>query len=456
MRNLLTTTFSLIFLFLEVNGKIKIVSPPDFVKWVDGHSGYLDEYALADFGYIPYGRTLYGEVQIADPHTACSPLTNQESSNSFEGHSIVVADRGGCHYVTKTQNAQLAGANLLIVVDNKIDTDYSTYVMSDDGHGLEINIPTILVHMKFGEKIREFAATNQSVTISVTFDDPPQNDQVDLEIWLTNTNNASIIFLQEIKPWIEKIYDQLSFKPHYPIYNSTDPKDPNCVANGKYCSPDPDGDGPLTGQDIIREDLRQLALFYGWSPFDWWTYVTSIDPSCVATIKMHDCAMNIITNQMRIGIREFITKQLLLSGSNPNDNDLLAKEAAAKRSHISSPGVVINGMTYRGNVEPVSHVFAAICEGFSESPESCETYKESTKSVPIIHRKRSVKYILAICIVGLIFFAFFLFCCYKRYLKKQIAKELSLKANTAVSEYFAMHEAGEKDTKGLIEMKASA
>jgi len=29
-----------------------------------------------------------------------------------------------------------------------------------------------------------------------------------------------------------------------------------CVSGGRYCSPDPDGEGPMIGRDVILEDLR--------------------------------------------------------------------------------------------------------------------------------------------------------------------------------------------------------
>ena len=85
-------------------------------------------------------------------------------------------------------------------------------------------------------------------------------------------------------------------------------------------------------------------------------------------------------------------------------------------------------------------------------PQPCRTYFESQGHHYRMRRKRSVKWILGGSIICLILLAFFLFCCYRRYLKRQITRELSLKANTAVSEYFAMHDAGEKDTKRLIEL----
>ena len=30
----------------------------------------------------------------------------------------------------------------------------------------------------------------------------------------------------------------------------------NCVSGGRYCAPDPDGVGVLTGRDVLYEDLR--------------------------------------------------------------------------------------------------------------------------------------------------------------------------------------------------------
>ena len=84
-------------------------------------------------------------------------------------------------------------------------------------------------------------------------------------------------------------------------------------------------------------------------------------------------------------------------------------------------------------------------------PQPCRTYFESQGPRHIIRRK-SIKWILGISIICLILLAIFLFCCYKHYLKRQITRELSLKANIAVSEYFAMHDNGEKDSKRLIEL----
>lgn len=58
------------------------------------------------------------------------------------------------------------------------------------------------------------------------------------------------------------------FIPRYIIYYCMPCMEKNwtvlndgCLSGGRYCSPDPDGEGPLIGRDTILEDLRQLCIY---------------------------------------------------------------------------------------------------------------------------------------------------------------------------------------------------
>lgn len=64
-----------------------------------------------------------------------------------------MVDRGNCTFVSKARYAELAGAKMLIVVDNKDEVSESV-VMIEDGHGNEIYIPTILIRKADGIKIK--------------------------------------------------------------------------------------------------------------------------------------------------------------------------------------------------------------------------------------------------------------------------------------------------------------
>ncbi len=60
---------------------------------------------------------------------------------------FMIADRGGCPFVQKVRNMEEAGVAMGIVVDNS-DEDIGDIVMSDDGTGAGIRIPSVLVSKK--------------------------------------------------------------------------------------------------------------------------------------------------------------------------------------------------------------------------------------------------------------------------------------------------------------------
>jgi len=88
---------------------------------------------LANYGYIPYGQSLIGSLSLANPRNACLPL-NTVSLNSSDPSPIIVVERGGCHFVTKSHYAQLYGAKMVIIIDNEFEKE-SSVIMIDDGYG---------------------------------------------------------------------------------------------------------------------------------------------------------------------------------------------------------------------------------------------------------------------------------------------------------------------------------
>lgn len=66
-----------------------------------------------------------------------------------------LADRGDCTFVEKVRNIEEAGAGLAIIVDNKKE-DISKIVMSDDGSGAGLRIPSMLISHEDGEKLIKF------------------------------------------------------------------------------------------------------------------------------------------------------------------------------------------------------------------------------------------------------------------------------------------------------------
>jgi len=60
-----------------------------------------------------------------------------------------MVDRGQCSFVTKVRNIEKLGVKLAIIVDNK-DEHSEELIMSDDGTGQSIHIPSFLIRYKDG------------------------------------------------------------------------------------------------------------------------------------------------------------------------------------------------------------------------------------------------------------------------------------------------------------------
>ena len=124
-----------LFLLTHVQAEMKILAPDDFITWIQGRQGYLNTYSIAEFGYVPYGRTFIGHVEIPEIADGCSDYT-LKFEDEWDRHPIVMVNRGNCHFVQKARFAQLAGAKLLMVVDTRLDDDLNTVSLRDDGQGI--------------------------------------------------------------------------------------------------------------------------------------------------------------------------------------------------------------------------------------------------------------------------------------------------------------------------------
>jgi hypothetical protein len=98
--------------------------------------------------------------------TLCDPIPQQEFIERDAEYLIdnlfappfMIADRGGCPFVQKVRNMEEAGVAMGIVVDNS-DEDISEIVMSDDGTGAGIRIPSVLISKNDGQKLIDFLKT---------------------------------------------------------------------------------------------------------------------------------------------------------------------------------------------------------------------------------------------------------------------------------------------------------
>lgn len=110
----------------------------------------------ANFGYVPYGQTIIGHLHYnASDSDACEEFGDgaalertQEDISPF-----YLAMRGNCSFVQKVRNLENIGVAVAIIVDSKRDEMVDEILMSDDGTGGGIRIPSMLIGKNDGDKL---------------------------------------------------------------------------------------------------------------------------------------------------------------------------------------------------------------------------------------------------------------------------------------------------------------
>jgi hypothetical protein len=180
-----------------------------------------------------------------------------------------LARRGDCSFVQKVRLMEGIGVAVGIVVDDKAE-QIDDKLMSDDGTGNGIRIPSMLIGKKDGDKLlkwmsnmtkEEYKTLVVMCEFEMAFND---QDKVFFDFWYTSSSARSLDFLEDFHPMEEKLHGVAEFTPHFVFWDCPD-CDPNytsndCFGGGKYCALEPSNMN-IKGQEIILEDLRQACLW---------------------------------------------------------------------------------------------------------------------------------------------------------------------------------------------------
>lgn len=119
--------------------------------------------SLGNFGDFDYGVDIRGRVHYPlNNSKGCEPFKEEHFNHehlkeaSLDGHKpIILVDRGTCTFVTKAKNIQAFGGILAVIVDNVEFESPNRLIMSDDGTGQAVKIPSFLISSSDGKKIKE-------------------------------------------------------------------------------------------------------------------------------------------------------------------------------------------------------------------------------------------------------------------------------------------------------------
>ncbi|CAK0858966.1 unnamed protein product [Prorocentrum cordatum] len=266
--------------WLGVHGQIRIMSPEALVSQFPVTKGRIDG-TTSMFGAPFYGLRILGRVVFAEsPSAHCQSDDYSLPVQSSAGTSarsalinIVMMRRGNCTFVRKVHLAEkFKGAHAAIIVDTedsgRTRADIARVVIADDGHGTNVNIPSILIAFEDGKRLIDAVASDKLVIVELAWD-VPLEPVVVMDLWMSSGSHEANHFLQTFSPRRKALNEAIKFVPHYHVFNIARSTDHDaqkyssslCTNNsGLFCADDPDGPGGVTGRMVLEEDVRQLCI----------------------------------------------------------------------------------------------------------------------------------------------------------------------------------------------------
>lgn len=423
---------------------------------------------LANFGNPPYGSIIVGRVYLprhTDDPKGCGillPIDFTDDPDAIKS-PILLLERGDCAFVIKARNAQNIGAAALILIDNS-EEDVTKVVMTDNGTGGNIAIPVFMIGKNDGDLISTYikdSLYSSRVALTLTFEINPAPKTVEYELWMSSEMKTVRSFLYEFSKYAVNFKeDETLMIPHYVLWYNTVSKDsnytiphPDCLSGGRYCTPDPDYDGPRSGRDILLEDLRQICIYQiARSQKEhqiWWKYVQAFNETCKNEFT-ESCSQDTM-EKVGINIKtvDNCVKNSFTGKDYTMDDNLLLhheRDRMLDRGIHYFPILLINNQTFRGDLES-DEVMGAVCAAYIVKPSACDEWYEKFFPTEEKHRRRHRRRhsgmggstLLIIVLFSFLTFGALMFF-YRRWMRKELNKEMRLHVNSAVSTYFAMND----------------
>ena len=345
------------------------------------------------------------------------------------------------------------GVAVAIIIDDT-DEDIENVIMSDDGTGGGIRIPSMIIGKTDGKKLIDYLQRaseeelDQTAIMAQFVMDKP-DDRVEYDVWFTSSNDRALDFISDFKDQDSKLGEKVLMTPRYVFWKCTFCEDEylqnDCYGGGRYCAVEPSNEN-IKGREIIQEDLREKCLYkkiYGDESTRnlWWSYMSFVHQNCYNVIN-EDCSRRA---HERLGLDFQDTQRCVKSsfsgsdwGSNKTSNYIIDDEIEYWKTYGSGiyPSLVINNRTYRGQLETLA-VFNALCAGFANPPSMCSgtlgSYTPDFLPEEGIRAGVIVSIVVILILVNLV-----IVYCYRRYSKREMNTEMQMQIESAVSQYFAL------------------
>jgi len=339
--------------------------------------------------------------------------------------------------------------------------EMSSLIVADDGHGLGVHIPSILVAKGVGAQLIE-AARNSAVVVELKWNIPTDH-VVQMDKWVSSGSMDSMKFLRDFAEMRKTLNKVVKFQPHFSVF-SIPASDPKIYAElcsdttGQFCAEDPDGYGAVTGRIVLEEDVRQLCIhemtkvptssladLKDGKPVveyagQYWDYVKRFADECPMDAKAKEeysfgkaCADR-VTRAVGLDVGKV---QHCIDTSR---DEKLKKQRAD--TAWSPRALRINGWRYTGMMD-ADLVTRAVCSGFIRPPQECDDLKPRNpfdKYVGSRGNDGGVSFFtFLVCIVVIIWLSSICMLLYKRSLKvllqQRIKEEVMLEVQSTMASY---------------------
>merc|ERR1719296_131280 len=303
---------------------------------------------------------------------------------------------------------------------------------------------------------------------------------------MSSASQQSYKLLKDFAPKRRALNQVMNFQPHYVVFgveNNNAAMMSSMMSNlcldassSEFCAEDTDGPGPVTGANVLHENVRQLCIhevykvehtpemktediqfgvFY--SP-QYWAYVEQFGEACPlegsSPEKRFGLACSVKLMQ-KVGIDQSLVDACVIA----NTTRYLKRE---RDNQAWSPRAMrINGWRYSGMLD-ADLIARAICSGFVEQPQSCSLLKprDHTAAFKTVEGYSAKQMILML--PGVAGISAVLMPAYKRSMthrmRQTLREEVMLEVQSQLGDYRKMAEGGgggDRYNKGLPSMAAA-
>lgn len=162
---------------------------------------------------------------LEEDNNACEEFPEgYELKRTDDISPFMIANRGDCSFVQKVRNMENVGVSVAIIIDNRAEM-IDEVLMSDDGTGGGIRIPSMLIGNNDGAKLLAWWRTaskveKESMVLMSEFI-MTEHDIVDIDFWFTSSSDRAINFLEDFTKIEKNLGNLINFKPRYVFWECT-------------------------------------------------------------------------------------------------------------------------------------------------------------------------------------------------------------------------------------------